>query len=197
MKVAVIGDSYASGSGAASQSQGWVQQMARNQAWQLENFARGGTGYVAGTKDPVKAKDACNREACPTYGEMISSAKTFAPEVVIVSGGRNDYGVDPETEDSAIRAFYTTLRQELPNAKIVAFSPLWDDDSAPATIPVIASVVQESVTAVGGIYLDSGQPLQGRPDLLASDSKHPNDLGYKVLFEKNLSLLQQAEIAVK
>lgn len=197
VKVASIGDSYSAGSGATNLDLGWVQQLGRNQAWQLQNFARGGTGYVAGTKDPVKAKDACNREACPSYGEMIAEAKTFGPEVVIVSGGRNDYAIETEDEVTAIKGFYASLRQELPNAKIVAFSPLWDDDPAPASIPAIATAVKESVTAVGGVYLDSGQPLQGKPELLASDSKHPNDAGYKVLFEKNLSLLQQAGIAAK
>ncbi|AYR00912.1 esterase [Arthrobacter phage Hestia] len=198
VKVAVFGDSYASGVGASSKTLGWVPRLGRNQSWWLENLGTGGTGYTTGVTDDVaKAKNACGLDTCPSYIEKIPEAKKFAPSIVIVTGGRNDSWVDPEAEAQTINAFYTELRRELPKAKIIAFSPLWDDDAPPAVIPQIAAAVKSSVASVKGTYLDSGQPLQGKPELLADDSKHPNDAGHQELFEKNLSLLQSAGIAAK
>lgn len=195
--VAVFGDSYAAGVGAGDKALGWAARLGWNQQWGITNVARGGTGYVsAHLGDPAKAKAACGMDVCPNYAGMIAEAAAAGPTVVIVSGGRNDTWVDEQTEDAAIRAFYTDLRAKLPTAKIIAFNPLWDNSEAPKSLPLIAASVKSAVESVGGQYLDAGQPLAGHPELLAADGKHPNGIGHLAIFEAKVGMLRSAGLAV-
>lgn len=193
--VAVIGDSYAAGAGAGDPAKGWVSRLAFNQAWQLSNFARGGTGYTkAVTADAMKA---CGLSYCPSYPDMIKDVAAAAPSMVIVAGGRNDAGIPAGDESEAVKAFYQQLRAALPTAKIVAFNPWWDSTNAPAAIGAISADVKASVEAVGGTYIDAGQPLAAHPELIASDNVHPNAAGHAAIFDAALPKLQAAGLAIK
>jgi lysophospholipase L1-like esterase len=196
VNVAVIGDSYSAGAGAPVGA-GWVDRLSRNQSWNITNFARGGTGYATTVTDAKIAKGACGLAVCPSYPEMIREVAAAAPQIVLVAGGRNDSKVDLRTEASSIDDFYTQLRATLPDATIVAFNAVWDDDPVPPSVASISSAVRESVTAVNGIYLDAGQPLEGQSALISTDGMHPNTLGYQKLFEAKLVQLQQAGIAAR
>lgn len=195
-KVVFIGDSYTQGAG-APRTLGWVDRLGRNQAWHVTNLGRGGTGYVKEITSRTVAKNACGKDRCPNYAAMIPEAVAAAPAVVIVAGGRNDTGVDPQVEGEAIRAFYAQLRAALPKAKIVAFNALWDSTAPPAPIAQISADVKSAVTTAGGTYLDAGQPLADKPELVAPDGVHPREMGHAAIFEANLKQLQAAGVAVK
>lgn len=195
VQVAVIGDSYAVGTGAGDPLQGWVKKLGRNQTWNVTNVARGGTGYTKTvTTDAVKA---CGLAYCPSYPEMISEAAAANPSLVIVSGGRNDSKVPDEEEAEAIQSFYDRLRASLPAAKIVALNPWWDSTPAPASIGTIAATVKAAVESVGGTYIDTGQPLAAHPELVAADGIHPNPAGHAAIFEATVTKLQDAGIAAR
>lgn len=189
-KVVAIGDTYSAGAGATEANVGFVFQLARSESWNLTNLARGGTGYLASLSGI--ARQACGLDYCPSYPEMIADAVAATPEIVLVAGGRNDAAKDPTEESAAIKDFYQQLRTSLPQAKIVALSPLWDSTEPPETLSEIAGAVRASVESVGGSYLDIGQPLQGRRALLAADGVHPNDAGHTALFEAVHAALQTA-----
>lgn len=194
-RVAVIGDSYAAGVGAVDLSNGWVSRLGVNQAWDITNLARGGTGYfTAVTKG---AKQACGLDYCPSYPEMIGEVAKAAPELVLVAGGRNDAPVDPVSESDAIRKFYTDLRAKLPKAKIVAFNALWDDSKPPAAINEISTEVKVAVQSVGGTYVTIDQPLGSHPGFVAPDGIHPNPAGHGAIFEATVTALQDAKLAVR
>lgn len=196
-KVAVFGDSYAAGSGASSRDQGWAALLGWNQQWSLTNVARGGTGYVGQElRDAVKAKNMCGLDACPNYAGMIPEAVAAKPTVVLVTGGRNDYLNDGAAEAAAIQSFYTALRAALPEAKIYAFNPLWDSSAPPASLSPMADEVKAAVTSVGGTFIDSGQLLNGKSELIAADAKHPNSQGHRAIFEAYVKLLRADGIAV-
>ncbi|MEU0496060.1 SGNH/GDSL hydrolase family protein [Mycobacterium sp. NPDC006124] len=174
-----IGDSYTAGDGGGGLR--WTQLVADREGWQEVNLARGGTAFEA-TSD---AKG-CGLAFCPNYGEMIPEAVKSNPDVVVISGGRNDASqyedaLSARREFAAIEATFDSLRGALPNAEIYAVSPVWDDDPAPNSIALMGRDVQAAVTKVGGTYLDIGEPLAGRPDLMSSDGVHPNDQGYRVI----------------
>lgn len=174
---------------------GWVDRLGRNQSWNITNVARGGTGYFTAITNRSAAKNACGKDVCPNYPQMITEAAAASPQIVIVAGGRNDSKIEPDGEAQAIRDFYTQLRGAVPNAKIVAFNALWDSSAAPESITAMSAVVREAVTTVGGIYLDAGQPLAGKPELIAPDGVHPKDMGHAAIFEACLKQLQAAGIA--
>lgn len=180
-RVVFIGDSYTSGAGSAS-SGGFVQVLSDRMGWAVENLGVGGTGYVVGTQqDPEKARLACGRNYCPNYPEQIDAAAAFTPDIVIVSGGRNNVGLPVDDLRDAISAFYRDLRAALPDADIWATSPLWDDDRPPAALAELSAEVELAVSAVDGRFLGIGQPLVGHPERVVDDGKHPNDAGHRAI----------------
>lgn len=176
-----IGDSYAAGQGSSAETKRWTSLVAAREGWIERNLARGGTGYVA-TSDEA----GCGLTYCPSYGQMVAGLAAAEPDIVMVSGGRNDidrYGdfALAEQERAAIKNVFALLRNELPHAKIYAVSPIWDDDPAPKGITTQANDVHAAVVAAGGTYLDIGQPLADRRDFLSQDGVHPNDRGYDAI----------------
>lgn len=188
---AFIGDSYTAGAGATDASQGWVTGAGRLSGWQVRNFGRGGTGYGSSVEGDT-ARVACGMDRCPSYVEMIPEVVKANPAIVVVSGGRNEAGIPAKAEAAKIADFYAKLRAALPDAKIVAVSPLWDDAPKPAAIDYIASAVQGEAASVNAAYLDIGQPLAGMPGMMAADGTHPNDAGHAAI---RTAFVQAAEKA--
>ncbi|MGJ0385090.1 SGNH/GDSL hydrolase family protein [Paenarthrobacter nicotinovorans] len=192
INVALFGDSIAHGSGATDPNLGWAGRLKRHQAWNMTSLARGGTGFVSTVEREAAAQESCRRARCPNFGEMIPEAKAVAPDIIIVSGGRNDQRVPAAKEAAAIAGFFQQLRQDFPVAKIVATNALWDATPMPPALADISEAVKESVTAAGGFYFDLGQPLQGRPDLIGSDGLHPNNQGHELILGLVLNNLKAA-----
>jgi acyl-CoA thioesterase-1 len=177
--VVLIGDSYTAGTGASEAGKSWASIAAASEDWSLTNVARGGTGYV--TTVTENAMTACGLDYCPSFGEMITPASESAPAMVVVSGGRNDSDLGASDEADAVTTFYSELRAALPEAVIIAVSPLWDASETPDSLDEIAADVRAAALAAGGSYLDVGQPLAGRADAIATDGIHPNDIGHALI----------------
>ncbi len=180
--VSWIGDSYSSGSGAQPSSSGFAFLVAANQSWTLNNFALGGTGYTVSREGDV-AKQGCGLDICQNYLDTIDSAVKKNPQIIVVAGGRNDAGVDPEMEAAGISAFYEKLHAAAPKAKIIALNPWWDASEIPDSVSTMAASIKDAVTKVGGSYVDAGQPLQGHPELVGPDGVHPTNAGHTAIAE--------------
>jgi hypothetical protein len=138
-------------------------------------LARNATGYIT-PADPGQFW--CGLDHCPSYTESIPAAAAANPDIVIVNGGRNELWIAGSPEWSqGVDEFFAELRRSLPYATIIATSPIWDDDPTPPEIETMGEVVRQAVSTVGGRYVDIGEPLLGRPDLVADDGIHPNDAG--------------------
>ncbi len=177
---AFIGDSYTAGAG--SQEGGFVRLVAADQKWTARNLGRGGTGFTTEpNQDPAVAQLACSQDYCESYPEMIPAAAAVSPDVVVVSGGRNSVGRDPEELRTAIDSFFDELRAALPDARVIVTSPVWDDEPAPDALSDIARWEAEAAASIGAEYVEIGQPLEGKPELLSGDGIHPNDEGHDAL----------------
>jgi acyl-CoA thioesterase I len=166
-----IGDSYAQGSGK------WPELVSKAQGWRQVNLGRGGTGYEARLAGAA-AQKGCGLKECPSFAEMAAVAAKLHPDVVVVAGGRNDRGANIE---AAVHETLTTLREALPNARIIAVQPMWDASDYPDQLLRQERVIEKEVTSVDGEYLKIGSPLEGRPKLVQKDGVHPTVEGQRVL----------------
>ena len=171
-RVAYLGDSYTVGTGARSAEAGWVSLLDETFGWQGANLGCGGSGYVA-------LGSSCEM----TYDERIDQVVAADPDAVIVSGGLNDVRStrDLNLLKKAVDKTFADLRSALPDAQIVAVSPLWSADRTPPNISILGAIVESAAAKVDGTYLDIGQPLLGRPDLMFRDGVHPNDAGHRAI----------------
>ena len=175
-----LGDSYTQAGGLPEQ-QRWVTLASKELGWWPVNLGRGGTGYL-GPVSGGNARNACGMDYCPSYAEMIAAAAAENPAIVVVSGGRNERHrwTDPEWANGVF-GFYRQLRAAVPDADIYATSPMWDDDPAPGEMVFARAIVRVAVEDIGGVYVDLGEPLTGRPELVAADGVHPNADGHQAI----------------
>lgn len=168
--IAFVGDDYTHGLGSSGGSTTLPAQVATALQVHEKSFYTDNGGYAqAGTTGQ-------------TYADLVSAVIAAHPDVVVVTGGRNDRADDPSTLTSRAAALFTALHQGLPSAVLVAVAPWWGDSAQPAALQGVATAVQQGITAVAGTYLNLPDPLYGHPSWMA-DAADPNDQGYHAIAE--------------
>ncbi len=165
--VAVIGDSIESGSG-LQPGEAWPALVAVDRRWELENYSVPGAGFVALGGDQQD------------FGAQVDHAIALRADMVLIGASDNDLGRGVSTVSAAMTAAVERLRTALPHARIVGFNALTgqasDDDLAP-----LNGALRGAVTAVGGHWLDLGQPYRGRAGLVQNDGEHPTAAGQQAI----------------
>jgi acyl-CoA thioesterase-1 len=184
-RVAYLGDSYTVGTGATTAADGWVSLLDDVFGWRGMNLGCGGSGYVS-------PGGSCGK----TYDERIADVVASRPDAVVVSGGLNDARNTDDLNELKLEIdrTFADLRAALPDAEIVAVSPVWGAGRTPPTITIMGAVVETAVAKVDGTFLDIGQPLYARPDLMIDDGIHPNDGGHRAIAQAVAEAL--VEVAV-
>ncbi|GEK79683.1 SGNH/GDSL hydrolase family protein [Agrococcus baldri] len=183
-----IGDSYTVGSGTRLVGRGFPGILGTFREWEVTNLGIAGTGYAT-NRDELW----CPAGGCLDYAGVIPQAVEHDPDIVVVSGGRNDLAMNTVDDiEPFVVDFYTQLREALPDARIIVTSPIWDDPPPPRGLLELSDVVEREANRVGAEYLDLGDPLEGRPDLIASDGLHPNEAGLQIIAERIDELLPPA-----
>ena len=168
-----IGDSYTQGAGGGGVR--WPSLVGEARGWDVDNLGLGGTGYIK-TSDVY----GCGRPYCGSYGEAIDEI-IGSPTYIVVSGGRNDIGLPTADIAAAADALFGELRDRYPNATIFALAPWFDDDAPPSQAGEVSQAIQAAAIDNEVLFLDSGQPLFDRTDLISADGVHPNAAGYEAL----------------
>jgi acyl-CoA thioesterase-1 len=171
MQVLTIGDSIMKGFG-LTQADAWPELISSANGWDLTTLACDGAGFLA-----LGNPDECG----DTLVDVSRSAANLHPDLIIIEGSSNDFGESNSQLLAATGSALTSLRSEFPNADIIGLSTVWSETEPPAQLADINSQVQQAVTAVGGHYLDIGQPLGGHPELMQDDDVHPTVAGQAVL----------------
>lgn len=189
-RVVVLGDSFAEGTGARTRFDTWAQTFCALSGWSdCWASGSGGTGYL-------KEMPALRRTAY--QGRVFNDVIKWNPDVVVVSGGRNDGGRSPALEQAAVSTLVTTLRSALPRAVIIVTSvfPATAAEAHSPGIVALSNAIDAGSAAGRDYFLDvmgansyitgggnSGAPTgQGNSDAYTGpDGVHPTAAGHDAL----------------
>jgi lysophospholipase L1-like esterase len=162
--VAFLGDDYTTGAGASSRAKRFSTLVSRQLGVVEKNFGLADAGYAKSVNGQ-------------TYADRVAAVVAAHPDVVVVSGGRNDTHDNMATLAAQAHELFATLHAQLPDAVLVAIAPWWGDSDHPAPLEQVAQAVRSAVQDAGGHYLALPDPLHGHPGWMA-DAADPNDTGY-------------------
>lgn len=179
--VAFLGDSYSQGIGASTSGSRWTTLVSASMGWSELNLAEGGSGYTTtylGQKTDYAIKL-----------DVIAAAQ---PDIVVVSGGRNDYEAGTSSVTGAVAAsLFAAIRSVAQNAELVVTRPIWDSTRPPAEFATLVDGVQGAASNAGARYLDISEPLIDRPEMIDPDGLHPNDAGHRAIAEAVVRAIDQ------
>ena len=168
--VAFLGDSYAFGTGASTQSKRWADLVSLKQGWVEKNLSDNTTSYST-----------VGAPGSTSYQAQLGAVVATGAQIVVVSGGRNDVGVAATQFSADVRATFAGIHAGLPRARIIVVSPTWGNDPAPARLTDLISIVKAEAERAGATYLDIGEPMFGQSSMVGADGWHPNDAGYAAI----------------
>lgn len=184
--VAVIGDSYTSGSVEGGQgAAGWTeltwQMLARSGVRIVADVAaEGGAGYgVPGNRGSV-------------FRDLAARAVRPDDALVVFFGSRNDQDADAAQLPTMIRDTFDLARQVAPEAKLLVIGPPWPTADVPDTVLRVRDILSFEAYAVGAEFVDpiADGWFVGAPDLIGGDGVHPTDAGHAYLADKIEPLIQ-------
>lgn len=117
-------------------------------------------GYINNPRD-------CSFDVCANLPGSVALIADESPDLVVTFAGTadGDYSLVGPAAD-----YFTTLRDALPDASLVAMSPVTTGDDAPYWLTLHKGAITSAVENVDGIVVDLGQPAIGDGDSLSSDS---------------------------
>lgn len=141
-RLLVVGDSYAEGIGAEDPAaDNWARLAADRLAelgWQTRIDAAGGTGWVNGAGGPN------------TYGERLARAAQnddFAPNVLVLQGGANDYQSSPDVVGDAVASSIEQARRQWPGIEVVVFSSSVPFGLTDRAVPLSTAIADAAASA--------------------------------------------------
>jgi len=182
--IVTIGDSIMAGFG-LDPDEAWPALLAGSTGREVVNLGCSGAGFVA--------EGDCDAD----FSGLVDQAAAEHPSLVIVQSSDNDVDEDAATLDEATMAAVTALHAADPDARIVGMNTLWNPSwEEPEAIAGSTDALRAAVEAVGGTFVDIGQPLHGRLDLLQWDEEHPNAEGQRVLRQIVADALARAGVTL-
>ena len=169
--VAFLGDSYSKGIGASTIGKRWTTLVSAAMGWSELNLAEGGSGYTTtymGQKTDYSIKL-----------EVIAAAQ---PDIVVVSGGRNDYEAGTSAVAGTVAAsLFVAIKAKAPDAQLIVTNPIWDSTDPPAGFALLSEGLRTATASAGARYLEIGEPLAHQAGLIDPDGVHPNNIGHRAI----------------
>ncbi|GAA3772620.1 hypothetical protein GCM10022240_25850 [Microbacterium kribbense] len=182
--VVTVGDSIMAGYH-LEPAQAWPALLARQDGIGVANLACSGAGFTT--------PGDCGED----YPGLVAQAVAASPTLVIIQSSDNDMNAAKTDIDADTAHTVRTLHAALPEAVIVGLSTLWNQPTdPPATIASSSAALRQAVDAVGGTFVDVGQPLAGQPDLLQADQEHPTAAGQRALLTAITRALDEADVVL-
>jgi lysophospholipase L1-like esterase len=184
-RVAVIGDSYTTGTDEGGQgSKTWTsrawQQLAR-QGFQItpDVAAEGGAGYgMPGNRGNV-------------FAGLATRVVRPDDALVVFYGSRNDQPVDPAMMSGDIHDALEVARRVAPKAQLLVIGPPWPTADVPPVVTTIRDVLASEARAEGATFVDpiAERWFVGSPELIGPDGVHPTDAGHAYMANKIAPLI--------
>jgi lysophospholipase L1-like esterase len=146
VKLAVLGDPLAYGTGTAIRVNGYVHSLGRLLGWQnTAPIAAGGTGVVQDSTTGSNEKN---------YVMRLPDAVAFNPDVLIVAGSQNDQNKTAGTVQTAMQGLIDSIRSQLPNTLLIVTGLLYPatPDSPKA---LVNTEMQAAAVAKGVPFIDT------------------------------------------
>jgi lysophospholipase L1-like esterase len=161
--IAFLGDSFTAGKGAVPQTARWTSLVAKELNAKEVNFGEPGTGYLRAGR-----ANACEGKPCAAFEGLVAKVVAAKPDIVMIAGGANDVGLPLDEVRAAVVKTITSLHKGLPEAEINVVTPWWDSRPETAAFTDLVAAVKEAAKANGALYVDTGQPFAGHPELLGN-----------------------------
>jgi len=190
-RAVILGDSFTEGARAAARFTAFGQTLCALSGWDdCWAAGSGGTGYLAtGASFPgrVKYRD-----------RVVNDVLAWRPDVVVVTGGRNDGPFTVAQERAESRALFQQIRKALPTALFITTStfPASQGEANNSKLLAFSDAIRKSSAGLADHYLDvmgpqayitgngdAGSPTgNGNADVLTSaDGVHPTQAGHDEL----------------
>ncbi|MBO2458894.1 SGNH/GDSL hydrolase family protein [Actinomadura violacea] len=173
-----LGDSYTVGDRGVQPETTYASATGRLMGWQVVVEGRAGTGFVK----------TVGGEA---FLQLFESQLGWrpAPDLLIVSGGHNDWRVPPPRVAAAARTLLERARQRWPGTHIVLMGPLWGNDTPPPNELGVRNALRNLATQMAVPFIDplaerwiTGNRLTHRgnaPQYIKRDGTHPDEAGHR------------------
>ena len=182
LRVVTVGDSLMSGFG-LDLGEAWPVLLAGRAHLSLTNLACSGMGFVV------------SGDCGTPYVGFAPALAALQPDLVIIESSSNDFGEDPDDVYSETVVTVEQMHEAAPDARIVGLSTIWNDDpDVPDDTAVTSDALRDAVDAVGGTFVEVGQPLAGHPEWMQEDDVHPTPRGQRAIEQTVMSALQDAGI---
>lgn len=184
-RVAVIGDSYTTGSNEGGNGpKGWTTL-----AWQT--LARQGVPIAA----DVGAEGGAGYGTRGNRGSVFEdlTGRTLKPDdaLVVFYGSRNDQGVDPTQLSILVYGTFQLARRLAPSARFLVIGPPWPTVDPPEEVLRIRDTLRYQAGIAGAEFVDPivAGWFVGRPELIGKDGVHPTDAGHAYMADKIAPLI--------
>jgi lysophospholipase L1-like esterase len=183
--VAVVGDSYTTGTEEGGQGQNawtnrtWLTLAHQGVQISPDVASEGRAGYVVRGDHGSVFEDLTNRAVHPDDA------------LVVFFGSRNDEGADPLQMAGMAHDTFDLARHIAPAAKLLVIGPPWPTADPPFDVLYVRDALRSQAEWAGATFVDPiGEGwFVGRPDLIGPDGVHPNDAGHAYLAEKIAPLI--------
>lgn len=184
-RVAVIGDSYTTGSDQGGNGpKGWTPRVWEELtdhgiAVSPTVAAEGGAGY-------------CTRGNRGGVFEDLTVRAVKPDDVLVVFfGSRNDMQVEPTRLSVAMYGTLRLARQIARSAELLVIGPPWPTADPPPEVLRIRDVLSYQADLAGATFVDpiAARWFAGKPELIGKDGVHPTDAGHAYMAEKIAPLI--------
>ena len=126
-----------------------------------------------------------------------------APDMIVVSGGHNDWPHSFEVVRGTARQLLSTIKRRWPNTAIVLMGPLWGSDPPPRGLQVrdaLEDVARElrvpfiDPLAEQWITGDIQSGIGNAPLYIRADGTHPNAAGNRYLADRFIADLRKLRL---
>ncbi|MEW2356945.1 SGNH/GDSL hydrolase family protein [Spirillospora sp. NPDC029432] len=179
--VMFLGDSYTVGEAGTLEEHTYASAAARLLGWQVIVAGRSGTGFATGGR------------AGQAYGLLFESQLGWrpAPDLLIVSGGHNDWDKPPQQVAAAAQDVLDRARKRWPGTRMAFVGPIWGNQSPPPEALAVRDALQGVAKGMSIPFIDpiaghwiTGHRLQGTgnaPRFIKRDGVHPTPEGHRYI----------------